>query len=324
VYEERMDNLAPEPGRGTDNVQFATIDWESCSPAELARHLFDPVLDGLAQEFRLRRIDGGGYYVGEERQCYKEALEITIQGIKLHMSKFAGKVKVYDDTKALVEFRKKMKERHNADPDNRWYKYMYGKVTKFGLTGMDKSTVARLHRKIMIWLCDCCYKISSKMGAEVLRVYPVMGGNWIVRNMGNGMWRVDALIREVYFHDHDCCELSYQNWAELTNRKTVQICPQDPFKYDLKNFDIDVVLNGIFNGVVAQVNESQDPRQHTPPGECVTWGSGPYQYDDRVRAFLPGNDYGGEQSQKGKSDRKRSHTQTDNSQERNSKRSKIL
>jgi hypothetical protein len=287
-----MDNLAPEPGRGNDNVEFATIDWQNCTPQLLARHLFDAPPDGLAEEFG-RQFYSGGYYVGPEvRQCYKEALEITIEGIKLHMSKFAGKVRVYDNTKALMEFRKAMKERHNADPDNQWYKYMEGKVTDFGLTGLDKSTVKRLHKKVMVWLCDRCYKISSREGAEVLRIYPVMEGNWIVRNMGNGMWRVDAFIHSVYFHDHDCCELSYQNWAELTNRKTVQIRPQDPFKYDLKNFDIDVVLNGIFNGVVARVNESQDPRQHTPAGERVTWGSKPYRYDDRVRAFLPGNGYG--------------------------------
>jgi hypothetical protein len=175
------------------------------------RHLFDPVPDGLAEEFQLQRIDGGGYYVGQERQCYKEALVVTIEGIKLHMSKFDGKVRVYDNTKALMEFRKAMKECHNADPHNQWYKYMYGKVIKFGLTGLDKSTVERLHRKIVIWLCDCCYKISKRMGCEVLCVYPVMEGNWIVRQMGNGMWRVDGLIWAVFFHDHDCCELSYHS-----------------------------------------------------------------------------------------------------------------
>jgi Ethanolamine utilization protein EutJ (predicted chaperonin) len=56
VYAKRMDNLAPEPGCGTDNVQFATIDWESCSPVELAKHLFDTVPDGLAEEFRLKAM----------------------------------------------------------------------------------------------------------------------------------------------------------------------------------------------------------------------------------------------------------------------------
>jgi hypothetical protein len=147
VYEERMDNLAPEPGRGNDNVEFATIDWQNCTPQLLARHLFDAPPDGLAEEFG-RQFYSGGYYVGPEvRQCYKEALEITIEGIKLHMSKFAGKVRVYDNTKALKDFRDAMKERHNADPHNQWYKYMYGKVTEFGLTGLDKSTVKRLHRK---------------------------------------------------------------------------------------------------------------------------------------------------------------------------------
>jgi hypothetical protein len=133
-----MDNLAPEPGCGTDNVQFATINWESCLPRELAKHLFDTVPNGLADEFKLKNNDGG-YYVGQERPCYKQALEVTIKGIKLHMSQFAGKVKVFDDTKALMNFRNAMKECHNADPHNQWYHYMYGKLTNFGLTGMDKS-----------------------------------------------------------------------------------------------------------------------------------------------------------------------------------------
>jgi hypothetical protein len=62
------------------------------------------------------------------------------------MSKFDGKVRVFDNTKALKDFRDAMKECHNADPHNQWYKYMHGKVTKFGLTGMDKSTVERLHK----------------------------------------------------------------------------------------------------------------------------------------------------------------------------------
>jgi hypothetical protein len=159
VYEERMDNLAPEPGRGNDNVEFATIDWESCTPMILAKHLFDPPPDRLAEEFG-RRFYDGGYYVGEERQCYKESLEVTIQGIKLHMSKFAGKVRVYDNTKALMDFRDKMKECYDADPTNSWYKYMEGKVTEFGLTGMDKSTVKRLHRKVMVWLCEPPVRLS--------------------------------------------------------------------------------------------------------------------------------------------------------------------
>jgi hypothetical protein len=116
VYEERMDNLAPEPGRGNDNVEFATIDWQNCTPQLLARHLFDAPPDGLAEEFGCQ-FYSGGYYVGPEvRQCYKEALEITIEGIKLHMSKFAGKVRVYDNTKALKDFRDAMKERYDADP----------------------------------------------------------------------------------------------------------------------------------------------------------------------------------------------------------------
>jgi hypothetical protein len=71
VYAKRMDNLAPEPGRGADNVQFATIDWESCSPVELARHLFDPVPDGLAEQFKRKVILWKGITTAPKDQFYR-------------------------------------------------------------------------------------------------------------------------------------------------------------------------------------------------------------------------------------------------------------